>query len=74
MDSSPTEKVMDHRRGNIDDTEPLFSDIRRVQKRNEATYAVNIMSEFRKMANITKGDEVIVEAYEDRYVVRPANE
>jgi len=63
---------MEHRRENVDD-EPLFSESRPLHKMGGSLY-VGLMSEFRKMNDLNDGEDVTVETYENRYVIRKQSE
>lgn len=70
MASSPTETAMAHRNKTNSDDEPLLTDERNVMQLGESSLVIGLMSEVRKLNDIEKGDQLTVEAYSDRYVVR----
>lgn len=61
---------MAHRNKTNSDDEPLLTDERNVMQLGESSLVIGLMSEVRKLNDIEKGDQLTVEAYSDRYVVR----
>lgn len=73
MASNPTEIAMEHRKNTDIEGEPLLSATRRLQQVRDSLQ-VNVMSEFRDINGLEKGDKVVVEAYTNKYVIRPVGD